>query len=95
MIVNKRYISVKAEEMTEQTTTIPKGYLSRINKGSSFLKGLLRCANEAVNLQGLNFKDLGQQFSQTYILSLASLGSGIVLAGTYPNGKILRSELTR
>ena len=40
---------------------------------------------------GYTWSDLGQQFSQTYILSLASLGNGIALAGTYPGGKILRS----
>jgi len=37
------------------------------------------------------FTDLGQQYSQTHILSLSSLGNGIALAGTYPHGKILRS----
>ena len=40
---------------------------------------------------GLYWTDLGTQFSQSYILSLASLGSGIALAGTCPDGKILRS----
>ena len=41
--------------------------------------------------RGLEWSDLGQQYGQTYILSLAYLGNGIALAGTYPNGKILRS----
>lgn len=37
------------------------------------------------------FTDLGQQYSEGYVLALASLGDGIALAGTSPNGKILRS----
>jgi len=37
------------------------------------------------------FTDLGQQYSEGYVLALASLGDGIALAGTGPNGKILRS----
>jgi len=41
--------------------------------------------------RGLTWSDLGQMFSQSYILSLAYLGNGICLAGTYPDGKILRS----
>ena len=40
---------------------------------------------------GYNWSDLGQQFSQDRIYSLAYLGNGICLAGTYPDGKILRS----
>ena len=40
---------------------------------------------------GLSWSNLGQQFSQTSILSLYGFRSGICLAGTYPNGKILRS----
>ena len=40
---------------------------------------------------GATWSDLGQQFSQTYIRSLAYLGNGIALAGTNPSGKILRS----
>ena len=35
--------------------------------------------------------DLGQQFSQAYIYSLAYLGNGIALAGTGTGGRILRS----
>ena len=38
-----------------------------------------------------HWADLGQQFSQIYIFSLAYLGNGICLAGTYIGGKILRS----
>jgi len=40
---------------------------------------------------GLVWSDLGQQFVQTYIYSFASVGCGVVLAGTYPHGLILRS----
>ena len=40
---------------------------------------------------GATWADLGQQFAQTRIYSLASLGNGIALAGTYPDAKILRS----
>ncbi|MFA5386715.1 MAG: hypothetical protein WC297_03560 [Candidatus Paceibacterota bacterium] len=40
---------------------------------------------------GVNWTSLGQQFSQTYVLYLANIGNGIVLAGTYPDGLILRS----
>jgi len=40
---------------------------------------------------GKRWIDLGQQFSQTHILSLAYLGNGIALAGTGSDGKILRS----
>ena len=38
-----------------------------------------------------NWSDLGRQFSQTDIYSLAYLGNGICLAGTATLGKILRS----
>jgi photosystem II stability/assembly factor-like uncharacterized protein len=38
-----------------------------------------------------HWSDLGQQFTQTYIFSLAYLENGICLAGTYIGGKILRS----
>ena len=44
-----------------------------------------------VEAVGLKFLDLGQQFSQFHIDSLAYLGNGIALAGTNPGGKILRS----
>lgn len=41
---------------------------------------------------GQTWETLGQQYSQTLIRGIASLGdSKIVLAGTYPGGKILRS----
>ena len=40
---------------------------------------------------GQAWTDLGQQVAETRIYSLIDLGSGIVLAGTYPNGKIFRS----
>jgi hypothetical protein len=40
---------------------------------------------------GLSWSNLGQQFSQASILSLYGFRSGICLAGTYPDGKILRS----
>jgi len=55
--------------------------------GSVFLTHAL----VAVNTIGLIWTDLGQQYAQTYIQSLVSLGGGIVLAGTHPDGKILRS----
>ena len=40
---------------------------------------------------GRIWSDLGQQFSQTEIRSLAYLGNGVALAGTAGGGKILRS----
>jgi hypothetical protein len=40
---------------------------------------------------GSTWTDLGQQYSQTQIYSLVSLGDGVVLAGTGAGGKILRS----
>jgi photosystem II stability/assembly factor-like uncharacterized protein len=40
---------------------------------------------------GLSWSNLGQQFSQASILSLYGFCSGICLAGTDPDGKILRS----
>jgi len=40
---------------------------------------------------GLNWTDLGAQFGEGSILSLAYLGNGIVLAGTETGAKILRS----
>jgi len=40
---------------------------------------------------GLTWTDLGQQYSQTEIDGICYLGNGIVVAGTGPNGKILRS----
>ncbi len=39
---------------------------------------------------GATWTDLGQQFSQTSIASVAAAGAGIGLAGTSPNGKIIR-----
>jgi len=41
---------------------------------------------------GLTWSDIGQFFSQSYIYSLLSLGNGVCIAGTDPNGKILRSS---
>jgi photosystem II stability/assembly factor-like uncharacterized protein len=40
---------------------------------------------------GLSWSNLGQQFSQDSIFSLYGFCSGVCLAGTGPNGKILRS----
>lgn len=40
---------------------------------------------------GDNWSDLGQQFSQTFILSACYCGNGICLAGTSTGGKVLRS----
>lgn len=43
---------------------------------------------------GLTWSDLGQQFSQLYFYTMASLGGGVVLAGTLGaagTGKLLRS----
>jgi photosystem II stability/assembly factor-like uncharacterized protein len=40
---------------------------------------------------GLSWSNLGQQFSQDSILSLYGFCSGVCLAGTYPDGRILRS----
>ena len=42
---------------------------------------------------GLKWTDLGQQGAETYVLSLAYLGNGIAMAGTYPNGKIFRTTM--
>ena len=42
---------------------------------------------------GLRWTDLGQQGAETYVNSLAYLGNGIAVAGTYPNGKIFRVAL--
>ena len=43
---------------------------------------------EAIGLPG---GDLGQQAAETHVYSLAYLGNGIALAGSYPHAKILRS----
>jgi hypothetical protein len=49
--------------------------------------------NEAfIESVGKNWTDLGQQFSQTEVSSMAYLGNGIVLAGAAPKGKIVRSR---
>lgn len=40
---------------------------------------------------GVNWTDLGQQFSETYIFGLCYAGNGIALASTGELGKILRS----
>ena len=40
---------------------------------------------------GLNWTSLGQQFGESAIFSLCGVGGGTFLAGTYPNGMILRS----
>ena len=51
-------------------------------------EGLLKGRQESV---GLAWADLGQRGAETYIFSLAYLGNGIAIAGTYPSGKIFRS----
>ena len=43
------------------------------------------------DLAGATFRDLGQLGAESRILSLVSLGGGIALGGTNPNGKIFRS----
>ena len=41
---------------------------------------------------GKKWTDLGQQAAETQIRSIAYLGNGIAIAGSYPNGKIFRSN---
>jgi hypothetical protein len=45
----------------------------------------------AVMSAGLSWVSLGTQVGQTRVWALCSLGGGVVLAGTYSGGKILRS----
>ena len=47
--------------------------------------------SDPLHYGGATWSDLGQQFSQTQIRSLANIGGGVVVAGTAPSGKILRS----
>ena len=42
---------------------------------------------------GLRWTDLGRQGAETYVYSLAYLGNGVAVAGTYPNGKIFRTVM--
>ena len=65
--------------------------LARREKITGYNKFVSRYLGDYFDDKGLVWSDLGQQFGQTIIYSLAYLGNGICLAGTYLGGKILRS----
>ena len=65
--------------------------LARREKITGYNKFVSRYLGDYFEEKGLVWLDLGQQFGQSQIMSLAYLESGIALAGTIPSGKILRS----
>ncbi|MCJ7805606.1 hypothetical protein MUP46_03090 [Patescibacteria group bacterium] len=73
-------------EGTEEGLSYLLNYPPSFEMGVAF--GALICNQESF---GKKWTDLGQLAAETNIYSLAYLGNGIALAGSYPLGKIFRS----
>lgn len=71
--------------------SIPISAISAFDEVEIITEGVPIGNQRSFGAKETNWTDLGQQAGEDIILSLCNVGNGVVLAGTYNGGKILRS----